>query len=257
MIRSLTGRALTATLTVIVVAAVLAGCGASVDPALVTSAGNHGNALEANVVLLQSDVLDDASSRDLKDINAAIDAGDLRKATPGDVRRGQGEIRHRINTLASFRRKMLAAGRKLRNTPTPNFKAYLEKNNNSVTFVDSYSQATRAISRSSAVTLTAISIALTSLERYLDFLEQWEELLVNDDTDNLVDSAKKSDKALATLNRRKTALKLAGNPTLVLKVLVDKMAAATSADSQISALIDELRKQYPKSFLPVHIVEKK
>lgn len=256
MKRSSSRRTLVATITSIVFAALLIGCGNSVDPALVNSAGQHGNALEAVIVQLQSNALDNASSRDLKDINRAINAGDLRKATPGDVRRGQSEIRSRIDKLDSMRSKMLAATGKLRRTPIPNFKAYLEQNQNTESFVSAYTKATKAVTRSSGVVLVATRVAMTSLERYLDFLEEWEELLASDDTDNLVASAKASDKALATLNRRKSTLKIAGDPTIELKILVNQMASAVSNDAQLKSLIDALKKDYPKSFLSVHIIEK-
>lgn len=237
-------------------ASALAGCGETVDPALVTSAGKHGDALEANYSLLTKKILEDASVRDLKDINAAIEAGDLKKATLGDLRRAQSEIRHRIKGVEDYRRDLLAAGTDLRRADAPDFKKYLGDDLAIATFSDSYGDATKTIRRGATAGIAATRLALSFLERYLDFLEQWEEYARNGDTAGLEAAARASDKALATLNRRKGSLTREGDVARKLKRNVDQMARAASEDSQLGELISQLKKDYPKSFLAKHMVAK-
>ncbi|HEX7436016.1 MAG TPA: hypothetical protein VF308_04865, partial [Caldimonas sp.] len=106
----------------LVITFVLAGCGGnSIDDTLVKETGAHGVQLEKVYNLYNQDVLKKVSSRDLKGINAALKAGDLKQATPGEVRRAQDEINSRIKRLDKFVAALKAANRKLKSTPEPNF----------------------------------------------------------------------------------------------------------------------------------------
>lgn len=235
-------------------AAVSAGCGSSVDPALVKSAGEQGTILETNFALLSKDVLKNASTRDLKGVNAAIEAGDPDKATAGDLRRAQGEIRHRINVLSAARKPIVVANAKLRRTELPDFEKYLPASGDTTKFSDAYAGTTKIIQRTGTETVAVVSVALNALEKYLDFLEQWEEYATNKDTNGLESSASASDAAVAKLLKRRAGVEKGVDQKV--SRLVDQMAAAASSDSDINALIDDLKDQYPKSFLAVHIVEK-
>jgi hypothetical protein len=233
----------------------LTGCGSSVDPALLKSAGEHGNVLEADYALQAKEILKNASTRDLKDVNAAIKAGDPKKATAGDLRRAQGEVQDRIDAIDRYRRSMVRTNRKLKTMELPDFDEL--GNSAEVTkFNSAYEKATSVTTRTGTVVLTATSLATAALERYLDFLEQWEEYVTKNDTAGFESAAKASDAALAKLKRREAQLKRQGNLSEELSPLVDDMADAASEDSSIADLITELREDYPKSFLPVHIVEK-
>jgi HPt (histidine-containing phosphotransfer) domain-containing protein len=233
----------------------LTGCGASVDPALVKTAGRHGDVMQVNYKLLTKKVLEDASTRDLKDINAAIKAGDLKKATPGDLRRAEGEIQHRIDSVVDYRRDLVRANATLRRTAVPEFGDYLDDDGTVMIFTDAYDNSTRIIKRGGTAAVASTKVALSFLERYLDFLEQWEEYLADNDTTGLESSAKASDKALATLNRRQRGLERATNVTPELKREVDRMAKAASSNKQLAELITQLKKDYPNSFLAKNIKE--
>lgn len=246
-------RSLAAIVAVTCAAAVLAGCGTSIDPALVTSAGEQGNILETNYALLSKDVLKNASTRDLKDVNAAIDSGDPDKATAGDLRRAEGEIRHRINVIESTRRSLAAANLKLRKADLPDFEKYLSNSDEVDQFSDDYAETSKIIQRTGTETVAVVSVALNALEKYLDFLEQWEEYATDKDTDGLQSSANASDAAVAKLSKRRSSVD--ENVDRTIKKLVDSMADAASEDSELNQLIDDLRDQYPKSFLPLHLVE--
>lgn len=235
-------------------AAVYAGCGTSIDPALVKSAGEQGNILETNYALLSKDVLKNASTRDLKDVNSAIESGDPDKATAGDLRRAQGEINHRINVLAAARRPLAKANLALRKAELPDFEKYLSSSDDVSQFSDDYAETTKIVQRTGTETLAVVSVALTALERYLDFLEQWEEYATDKDTAGFQSSANASDAAVAKLLKRRSSVD-SGVDAKVRK-LVDGMADAASNDGELNALVDDLKDQYPKSFLSVHIVEK-
>lgn len=246
-------RKLAATVAVACAATVLAGCGASVDPALVKSAGEQGEILETNYALLSKDVLKNASTRDLKDVNAAIESGDPDKATAGDLRRAQGEIRHRINVLAAARKSVAVANAKLRKAADPDFEKYLSDSEEVAQFSDDYAETTKIVQRTGTETLAVVSVALNALEKYLDFLEQWEEYASDKDTAGFESSANASDAALAKLAKRRSGIEKGVDQKV--RSLVDSMADAASADSELNALIGDLKDQYPKSFLAVHIVE--
>lgn len=234
-------------------AAALSGCGTSVEPALVKSAGEHGDALEQNYAQLSAKVLKNTSTRDLKDINAAIKAGDLKKATPGDLRRAEDEVQRRIDAVAEARRKVLSANLELRRTPLPDFEKYLDDSSEVRDFSDDYGTTTTTIRSAGSTTLLGMSVALTSLERYLDFLEQWEQFVDDGDTDGLEATARESDKAAARLDRIKLKIDNLDVLDRRLERLIGRMAAAASEDSQLNKLIEELKKQYPKSYLAKHI----
>lgn len=255
MLTKTKGRGLAAALTLAFTALALAGCGSSADPALVQSAGKHGNLLETNYALLASEVLKNASTRDLKDVNAALKAGDPKKATPGDLRRAQGEIEHRINVIASYRKKLAAANVDLRRAALPDWSKYLDASDAVSSFSADYASSTKIIRQSGTATLSATTLALNALERYLDFLEQWEEYVTSDDSAGFESSAQASDKAVATLERRKAALARDAAVSGRLQTLAGEMADAASDDSQLNDLIDSLKNDYPKSYLAVHIVE--
>jgi hypothetical protein len=246
-----------AVLTISLFALALSGCGSSVDPALVESAGKHGNALEAVYAAVTKQLMKNASTRDLKDVNRALRAKDPKQATAGDLRRAQGEIQHRINVLASYKRTLAAANRKLHSTPPPDFADDLDKSKESEDFAAAYTKTTRAVERSGAAASVATRYALTALERYLDFFEQWEEYVTRDDTAGFLSSAEASDSAVATMKKKIAVVDRNGGLSRRIDPYVGEMADAASNDGQIAQLITDLRDQYPKSFLPVHIVEQK
>jgi hypothetical protein len=234
----------------------LAGCGASAPAALVTQSGQHGDALEAVYVLYTSDPLSKASTRDLKDINAAIAAKDLKQATPGDVRRAQREIRSRIDDLDVFIAKVRKANRKLKTTKLPDFAGGLEDDPANDNFAKAYADISGSIQRYTTADLAAAPIAITALERYLAFLEQWEEFLIDDDTDGLVEAGEKSDAAYAKLARKGRQIKRREDLNKKIGPLVEQMAGSASDSSQLTDLVEQVKKQYPDSFLAKHLVEK-
>lgn len=256
-----TSRRVTASLTLAVAALVatlaLAGCGASVPDILVKEAGAHGDQLEKVYKLYNKDVLAKASTRDLKDINAALKANDLKKATAGDVRRAQTAIQSRIDKLHKYVTEIKAANGKLKRTPLPSFAAGLDDEFAHKEFDGAYRGTTTNIQRYTTADLNGAKLAFSSLEKYLDFLEQWEEYLTDDDIAGLVSTGTASDKAYARFNKLSKRLDRREKLSAKIKPLVDRMASASSDSSQLTTLIDEMKKQYPKSFLAVHIVEKK
>lgn len=235
-------------------ALVVSGCGASVDEELVKQSGAHGDALETVYVLYNKDVLEKTSSRDLKDINSALEANDLSKASEGDVRRAQGEITSRIDELAKYSKDLTTANRALKKTPLPKFSEYLDDDANNNQFADDYEQTTTTVERYTTAGLGAVKYGLSALEKYLDFLEQWEEFLQNDDTTGLVSAGEASDKALATLTKKAAAVDRGGTLTAKIDPLVGSMAESATDSSQLTALVEDLKEQYPKSFLAVHLV---
>ncbi|MGB0890560.1 MAG: hypothetical protein ACPGWS_09780, partial [Solirubrobacterales bacterium] len=117
---------LAAAMAIAALAVFAAGCGGSVDEALVEEAGVHGDALELVYALYNKDVLEKSSTRDLKDINKALEANDLSQATKGDVRRAQTEIQSRIDELDDYRNELTRANTKLKKTPMPDFAGGLD-----------------------------------------------------------------------------------------------------------------------------------
>ncbi|MGK2878710.1 MAG: hypothetical protein ACSLFF_09095 [Solirubrobacterales bacterium] len=237
-------------------AVALSGCGASVDQSLLDQAGKHGNALEAVYALYNQDVLKSSSARDLKDVNAALKASDPKKATEGDLRRAQEEIDNRIEKLDDYKSKLSAANKKLRTTPAPDFAAALDKSSDSEKFAASYKKTTEITQKTGTAAVGALRYATSAFEKYLDFLEAWEGYLDDGETATFVSTANASDKAYAKLKRQIAIVEAKGSLTKRLDPLVGEMADAASNDSQIADLISKLREDYPKSFLPVHIVEK-
>lgn len=242
---------------VVAISIVAAGCGSSLDSAFVKQTGVHSTQLETVYTLYSKDVLSKVSNRDLKDINAALAASDLKKATPGDLRRAQAEITSRIKTLEKFSRRLKAENTKLKKTEMPAFATGLDANVNSKQFADAYKDSTTLVERYTTADLATVKVVFSSLEKYLDFLEQWEQYLTDNDTTDLVESGKASDTALAKVNKVRTRLKARASLSSKLNPLVDQMALAASNESQIADLIREMKKQYPDSFLSKHVVEKK
>ena len=249
-------RLLFAALAAACLALAASGCGASVDETLVKQSGEHGNALEAVYVLYNKDVLEKTSSRDLKDINKALEANDLKQATEGDVRRAQEEIQSRIDELSKYSDQLTAANRKLKKTPLPEFSEYLDDDTNNDQFADDYDQTTKTVEKYTTAGLAAVKYGFSALEKYLDFLEQWEEFLQNDDTDGLVSAGEASDKALAALTKKAAAVDRGGTLTAKIDPLVSSMAESATDSSQLTELVSQLKEQYPKSFLAVHLVER-
>ncbi|MBJ7355347.1 MAG: hypothetical protein JHC98_11035 [Thermoleophilaceae bacterium] len=237
-------------------AGVLSGCGSSVDQGLVDQAGKHGDALETVYALYNQDVLKSASARDLKDVNAALKANDPKKATEGDLRRAQEEIDSRIETLDKYKAKLSAANKKLRTTPMPDFAASLDKSSDSEKFAADYKKTTEITQNTGTAAVGALRYATSAFEKYLDFLEAWEGYLGDGETSAFISTANASDKAYAKLKRQIAIVEAKGGLTKRLDPLVGDMAEVASNDSQIADLISKLREDYPKSFLPVHIVEK-
>ena len=245
------------TITAVVIATfTLAGCGSSTDSGLVKQAGVHGNALEEIYKLYGSDVLDNVSNRDLKDVNAALEAEDLNKATAGDLRRAQAEIADRIDELEKFRKRLVAADRKLRRTPEPDFKASFDKSFATDKFAEDYSEVTQLTEKAGRDGILVVRYAVSSFEKYLDFLEAWEGYLGDNDTSRLSATAEASDKSLARLQRQIRIAERGGDLGKRLDPLIEDMADAASDEAQIQDLITDLKADYPESFLPVHIVEK-
>lgn len=232
------------------------GCGSSVDQTLVDQAGKHGDALESVYAIYNQDVLKSASNRDLKDVNAALEAEDPKKATEGDLRRAQEEIDSRIDKLDAYKAKLSAANKKLRTTPAPDFAAGLDKTSESEKFAADYKKTTEITQNTGTAAVGALRYATSAFEKYLDFLEAWEGYLDNGETSDFVSTANASDKAYSKLKRQIAIVEAKGSLTKRLDPLVGEMADAASNDGQIADLISKLREEYPKSFLPVHIVEK-
>lgn len=251
------GAALISTIAALAAALTLAGCGGSVPDELIQEAGTHSNQLEKVYNLYNKNVLSKTSARDLKDINAALKAGDLKQATAGDVRRGQAAIQSRIDQLQKYVTQLKVANRKLKNTPVPSFAAGLDDNFTNKEFDTAYRDTTTSVERYTTADLAGSKLAFSSLERYLDFLEQWEEFVTDNDIAGLLSSGKASDKAYARFSKLSARLHRREKLSHKISPLVDRMASAAGASSQLTTLIDELKKQYPKSFLAVHIVEKK
>lgn len=245
---------LIALISVVVLALVASGCGGSVDEELVKQSGEHGDALETVYVLYNKDVLEKTSTRDLKDINAALAANDLTKASEGDVRRAQGEIDSRIDELAKYSKDLTTANRALKKTPLPKFSDHLDDDTNNNQFAEDYEQTTATVERYTTAGLGAVKYGLSALKKYLDFLEQWEQFLKSKDTSGLVAAGEASDKALATLTKRAAAVDRGGTLTAKIDPLVGSMAEAATASTQLTALVEDLKEQYPKSFLSVHLV---
>jgi hypothetical protein len=237
-------------------AIVFAGCGATAPESLVKQTGVHGDQLEKVYALYTSDPLSKASTRDLKDINAALAANDLKKATPGDVRRAEEEIQSRIKDVDEFVDEIRVENKKLKDTPLPDFAEGFESDPANAQFANAYTDTTKEIQRYTTADLAAAPIALTALERYLDFLEQWEEFLIDDDTDGLVAAGEKSDAAYKRLEKTSRKTKAREDLNKKITPLVDKMAAAASESAQVSDLVEQVKKQYPENFLSKHLKEK-
>lgn len=237
-------------------AVALSGCGGSVDESLVKSAGEHGNALEEVYVLYNKDVLSKTSSRDLKAINSALAANDLKKASTSDVRKAQKEIDSRIDELSKYERDLEAAYEKLKDTPLPDFAGGLDASEANEDFTKDYTQTTETIQSYTKRGLSAIGVGEDALGEYLDFLEQWEEFLVSDDTGGLVAAGEDSDAALERVNKAVARVDRGGTLNTKIDPLVQSMAESATDSSQLNSLVEDLKDQYPKSFLAVHLVEK-
>ncbi len=247
---------LAATFTIAVLAVFATGCSGSVDEALVEEAGVHGDALELVYALYNKDVLEKSSTRDLKDINKALEANDLSKATMGDVRRAQTEIQSRIDELDDYRKELTRANTKLKRTPMPDFAGGLDDDASNDQFTEDYEQTTKTVERYTTAGLAAVKFGFSALEKYLDFLEQWEEFLDDDDTGGLVASGESSDKALEALKKKAAAVDRGGTLSTKIDPLVGSMAEAATDSPQLQTLVEDLKEQYPKSFLAVHLIEK-
>ncbi|MBJ7346933.1 MAG: hypothetical protein JHC87_00010 [Thermoleophilaceae bacterium] len=235
----------------------LSGCGGSVDDQLVKQTGVHGDQLEIVYALYNDDSITKFSSRKMKDVDAALSAGDLKKATAGDLRRAQDEIQSRIDKLEAAVAKIKKENKKLKATPLPSFSSGLEDSFANKEFAQAYEDVTKNVERYTTTDLAATGLVFNSLEKYLDFLEQWEEFISDDDTSGLVAAGQASDKALAKLNKTGKKMDRREDLSKVVSPLVQKMAAAASDSAQLTTLLDDVRKDYPKNFLSVHVVEKK
>lgn len=242
-----------ATVALAVLALSASGCGDSVDPALVTQSGRQGEALESSYSLLTKDLFENASTRKLKRVDAALKAGDLKRASARDVRLAQSEIRRRIGLLGRFQQSLAASRRTLRRRELPEFERYLGNSAAVRSFSADYASTTKLVLGAGAAGVTASRVVLTYLERYLEFLEQWEQYLASDDTAGLVADANASDRALAEVNRRKAQLRRRGDISGPTDRLIAKMAQAASEQAGLAQLIGELKKSYPDSFLAVHM----
>lgn len=245
------------TLLIVSVSAIaLSGCGGSVDESLVKSAGEHGNALEEVYVLYNKDVLSKTSSRDLKAINSALAANDLKKASTSDVRKAQKEIDSRIDELSEYDDDLTAAYEKLKDTPMPDFAGGLDDDAANDDFTKDYEQTTETIETYTKRGISAIGVGEDALGEYLDFLQQWEEFLVSDDTGGLVAAGEDSDAALARVNKAVARVDRGGTLNTKIDPLVQSMAESATDSSQLNSLVEDLKDQYPKSFLAVHLVER-
>lgn len=244
------------TVALLVAAIAFGGCGEAVEDSLVESAGVHGNALEEVFVLQNQNVLSKVSSRDLKDINAALAANDLKRASAGDLRRAQSEIRSRIRRLEKYEQSIKDAARKLKAMPKPDFVGGLDDDAEHDAFAKAYASTTNQVERFTSSDAGAVKSAFNSMKSYLAFLEQWEQFVKSNDTSGLLSAGQASDKALARLKSTTERLQRRGSVNSKIEPLVDDMAAAASESPQLTTLVDELKKQHTKSFLAVHIVEK-
>lgn len=248
-------RTLATALTLLVVAAVFVGCGSSVDQTFVNQAGMHGNALEAVVALYNQNVLEKTSNRDLDAINEALEENDLSAASVGDVTSAQKEIQSRLRELTRYQSRLAKANRKLKTTPVPDFDAGLDASAANEQFAKDYQQTTDTIERYANRGLGAVKLGVSALKKYLTFLERWERFLRSDDTGGLVAAGEASDKALSRLNKAATSVDRGGTLPDKLQPLVDSMARSANQSDQLESLVSDLKDQYPKSFLAVHLVE--
>jgi len=249
--------ALLAVTAVICIALGISACGTSVDPTLKKQAGVHGTALEKVYALYTKDVLAQASTRDLKAINAALAASDLKKATKSDVRQAEAAIRARMKTIQAYGRQLKTANQQLKNTPPPDWSTGLNDSVASKQFAGAYTKTTQYVEGYTTRGLATLPLAYASLQKYEAFLKQWEQYLANGDTNQLLSTGQASDKALARLKAADRREKRGSSLSQKIGPQVDAMASAASDSSELTDLIDELKKDYPKSFLSVHIVEKK
>lgn len=234
----------------------LSGCGASVDDKLVTQTGVHGDQLEIVYALYNDESIAKFSSRKLKDVDAALAAGDLKKATAGDLRRAQDEIQSRIDKLEAAVAKIRKENKKLKAIPLPSFSSGLDDSFANKEFAQAYQDVTKNVERYTTTDIAAVGLVFNSLEKYLDFLEQWEEFIADDDTSGLVAAGESSDKALAKLNKTGKKMDRREDLPKVVSPLVKTMAAAASDSAQLTTLLDDVREEYPKNFLSIHVVEK-
>lgn len=230
------------------------GCGSSPDPALVKSAGEHGNALQANYTLL---VKNELTKLDTSKLAIFDKASSPKSVSSSALRKAQADTEKQLATLTKFRRSLAATNVKLRRTPLPDFKKYLDASDEVTSFSDSYTKTTSITRRAGTVVLGATSVAISAYKELGDFIEKWQDYVAGGSAATFVSAGEASSAALTKMGKRLTALERQANIADDLDDLVGDMADDATDDSQLSDLITSLRDEYPNSFLPKHIVEKK
>jgi hypothetical protein len=173
------------------------------------------------------------------------------------LRRAQDEIRSRIDKLATYGAELAKENRTLKDTPVPDFASGLDSTFANKEFTKDYSATTKYVESYATTGAVAVKSATSSLEKYLNFLEQWEVFVTSNKTDKLLSTGKASDQSLARFKAQLKTIQRRGTLPSKIRPLVASMASASSDSSQLASLIGELKKQYPQSFLAVHVVEKK
>lgn len=229
------------------------GCGSSTDPALVKSAGVHGDVLETNTVLLTDNALKKMDTDYLDKIDTS---GDPKNVPEADLKKLEAANQKNLDNIAKFRRQLTAANVKLRRTPMPDFKKYLDASSDVTSFTADYDKTTQVILRSGGLMIAASALASKTFGELGDFFDEWQKYINGGDAAAFKSAGEASQAAIESMSKRMDQIDRQSNVANNLDKLVGSMAEAASNDSQLSDLIDALRDQYPNSFLPKHIVEK-
>jgi hypothetical protein len=247
-----TARGLAAALFVLLTLAV-AGCGSSVDPALVESAGKHGDVLQRNVTLLESNVLSDINLNHLDKLDMS---GDPKNASESKLKQVKAANQKNIDKVAKYRRQLAGANVKLRRTALPEFSKYLDSTTETKKFSADYAKTSQIIRRGGTLVIAASRIASNTFNELNDFLDEWILYKRGGSASEFKSAGEQSMDALNKMGGRIDKIKRQAEIAEELDKLVDSMADAASNDAQLSDLISTLRDDYPDSFLPKHIVEK-
>lgn len=229
------------------------GCGSSPDPALVKSAGEQGNVLQANYALLAKNELSEIKTSKLSIFNKASSP---KSVSSSELRKAKADTEKQLASLTKFRRSLAAANVKLRRTALPDFEKYLDASAEVKSFSSSYEKTTSITRRAGTIVLGATSLAISAYKELSDFIDKWQDYIAGGNAATFVSAGESSSAALTKMGGRLTSLERQANVVNELDSLVGKMADDASNDSQLSDLITTLRDEYPNSFLPKHIVEK-
>lgn len=245
-------RTIAAIITILSLAA-LSGCGSSTDPALVKSAGEHGNVLQANTVLLKDNAL---AKMDTDYLDKMSGTSDPKSMPEADLKKLEAANQKNLDNIAKFRRQLTAANVKLRRTAMPDFEKYLGTGSDVKQFTGDYAKTTQVIRRSGTLMIAASVVASKTFDELGNFLNEWKKYIAGGDAASFKSAGEASQAAIQNMGKQISAIDKQTSIADNLDKLVGSMAKAASNDSSISDLISELRDQYPDSFLPKHIVEK-